>query len=137
MMVNRFTDVKRRLMDRSVVIGNLDRRDRSFPLACRGARCDDRPVPDRSGKESTMKIATYGTMHLGVAFGVAYALTGSVKVAGAIALVEPAVQTVAYALHERAWRDPAAIRRGASRLAARMRSAVAPRRQAMRAVGAR
>jgi len=57
-----------------------------------------------------MKIATYGTMHLGVAFGVAYALTGSVRLAGTIALVEPAVQTVAYALHERAWRDPAALR---------------------------
>ena len=29
-----------------------------------------------------MKIATYGAMHLGVAFGVAHALTGSVRVAG-------------------------------------------------------
>jgi uncharacterized membrane protein len=62
-----------------------------------------------------MKIATYGAMHLGVAFGVAYALTGSVRVAGTIALVEPAVQTVAYALHERAWRDPAALRARAVR----------------------
>ena len=58
-----------------------------------------------------MKIATYGTMHLGVAFGVAWAMTGDARIAGAIALVEPAVQTVAYALHERAWRDPAAMRR--------------------------
>ena len=72
-----------------------------------------------------MKIATYGAMHLGVAFGVAYALTGSVRVAGTIALVEPAVQTVAYAVHERAWRDPAALRArvaqafGALRAAAR------------------
>ena len=63
-----------------------------------------------------MKIATYGTMHLGVAFGVAWALTGDVAVAGAIALVEPAVQTVAYALHERAWRDPQALRRAARRV---------------------
>ena len=72
-----------------------------------------------------MKIATYGTMHLGVAFGVAYALTGSVKVAGAIALVEPAVQTVAYALHERAWRDPAALRHAASRVLERAKAAIA------------
>jgi uncharacterized membrane protein len=50
-----------------------------------------------------MKIATYGTMHLGVAFGVAWALTGDVAVAGVIATVEPAVQTLAYAIHERAW----------------------------------
>lgn len=50
-----------------------------------------------------MKIASYGTMHLGVAFGVAWAMTGDVAVAGAIAMVEPAVQTLAYAIHERAW----------------------------------
>ena len=68
-----------------------------------------------------MKIATYGTMHLGVAFGVAYALTGSVRVAGAIALVEPAVQTVAYALHERAWRDPDRVRTALRRVAGRVR----------------
>jgi uncharacterized membrane protein len=51
-----------------------------------------------------MKIASYATMHLGVAFATAWALTGDVRIAGAIALVEPAVQTVAYAIHERAWR---------------------------------
>lgn len=72
-----------------------------------------------------MKIATYGTMHLGVAFGVAYALTGSLRVAGAIALVEPAVQTVAYALHERAWRDPARVRAALRRAADRVRRAIA------------
>jgi uncharacterized membrane protein len=71
-----------------------------------------------------MKIATYGTMHLGVAFGVAYALTGSVRVAGAIALVEPAVQTVAYALHERAWRDPDRLRAALRQLAGRVRRAI-------------
>lgn len=68
-----------------------------------------------------MKIATYATMHLGVAFGVAWALTGDARVAGAIAMVEPAVQTVAYALHERAWRDPRAIRAAGGRLLARWR----------------
>ena len=78
-----------------------------------------------------MKIATYGTMHLGVAFGVAYALTGSVRVAGAIALVEPAVQTVAYALHERAWRDPAALRRATSRMLGRAKAALVPPLAAM------
>ncbi|MFZ4758037.1 MAG: DUF2061 domain-containing protein [Burkholderiaceae bacterium] len=62
-----------------------------------------------------MKILSYGTMHLGVAFGVAWALTGDAAVAGAIAMVEPAIQTVAYALHERAWRDPAAFGRAARR----------------------
>ncbi|RPH46858.1 MAG: DUF2061 domain-containing protein [Burkholderiales bacterium] len=73
-----------------------------------------------------MKTATYGTMHLGVAFGVAYALTGSVRMAGTIALVEPAIQTVAYALHERAWRDPAALRARLARAVDAMRSVVVP-----------
>lgn len=67
-----------------------------------------------------MKIASYGTLHLGVAFAVSYALTGDAKVAGAIALVEPAVQTVAYALHERAWQDGSGARRVAARWAARL-----------------
>ena len=59
-----------------------------------------------------MKIATYGAMHLSVAFGVAYALTGDVAISGAIAAVEPAVQTLAYAVHERLW-----ARAGAKRAA--------------------
>lgn len=84
-----------------------------------------------------MKIATYGTMHFGVAFGVAWALTGSVKLAGAIALVEPAVQTVAYALHERAWRDPSAIRGAASRALGRVRAMLVPRFAAMAAAEGR
>lgn len=50
-----------------------------------------------------MKTLTYGAMHFCVAFGVSYALTGSFTVAGAIAMVEPAVQTVAYFFHEKAW----------------------------------
>lgn len=84
-----------------------------------------------------MKIATYATMHLGVAFGVAWALTGDVRIAGAIALVEPAVQTVAYAAHERAWRDPRAIRRAAARAVAAMRRIATPPLAAMAAADAR
>ncbi len=51
-----------------------------------------------------IKTATYSLTHLGVAMSVAYALTGSWSAALAIGLVEPAAQTVAYVLHERAWR---------------------------------
>jgi len=53
--------------------------------------------------ESAVKIASYASMHFGVAFATAWALTGDLRIAGAIALVEPAVQTVAYAIHERVW----------------------------------
>ena len=49
------------------------------------------------------KTLTYGVMHLGVAMAVAYAVTGSLAAALAIGLLEPAVQTVAYFFHEKAW----------------------------------
>jgi len=51
-----------------------------------------------------LKTTTYGAMHLAVAMAVAYALTGSWKIALGIGLIEPAVQTVFYSLHERLWR---------------------------------
>ena len=50
-----------------------------------------------------LKTVTYGLMHLTVAIAVAYALTRDWRVALAIGIIEPMVQTVAYALHERAW----------------------------------
>jgi len=49
------------------------------------------------------KTFTFAVVHFCVAFTVGYLMTGSVLVGGAIALVEPAVNTVAYHLHERAW----------------------------------
>ena len=52
---------------------------------------------------SLMKTATFASVHFGVAFGVAYLLTGSAAVASAIALIEPIANTVAYFFHERAW----------------------------------
>ncbi len=53
------------------------------------------------------KTATYSLVHFSVSLSVAYALTGSWQVAATIGLVEPLVQTVAYALHEQAWKRPA------------------------------
>ena len=49
------------------------------------------------------KTGTYSLTHLTVAVAVAYALTQDWRIALGIGLIEPAVQTVAYALHERAW----------------------------------
>ena len=49
------------------------------------------------------KTATFAACHFTVAFGVGYALTGDVAVSGALALVEPACNTVAYYFHEKAW----------------------------------
>lgn len=49
------------------------------------------------------KTLTYSVMHLIVAFSVAFALTRNWQAALAIGLVEPLFQTVAFALHEKAW----------------------------------
>lgn len=53
---------------------------------------------------AVVKTATYSVMHLTVAVSVAYALTGNLAIALGIGLIEPAVQTVAYMVHEDAWR---------------------------------
>ena len=52
------------------------------------------------------KTATFGVMHLGVAFSVSYALTGSVTIAGAITFVEPLVNTVAHYFFDKYWGHP-------------------------------
>ncbi len=49
------------------------------------------------------KSASFGVLHLGIAFVVSYALTGSVAVAGAITLVEPVLNTVAHYFFDRWW----------------------------------
>ncbi len=50
------------------------------------------------------KTASFATIHFTVAFSVGYALTGSVVVGGAMALIEPAINTVAFFFHEMAWK---------------------------------
>ena len=49
------------------------------------------------------KTFTFAVLHFSVAFGVAYVLTGRVGISGAVALVEPMVNTVAFYFHEKAW----------------------------------
>lgn len=50
-----------------------------------------------------IKTLTFAATHFTVAFGVAYALTGDLALGGALALLEPAINTVAYYVHERIW----------------------------------
>jgi uncharacterized membrane protein len=59
------------------------------------------------------KTFSFAVVHFLVAFGVGYALTGSVAIGGAIALVEPALNTVAYFFHEKAWERLRATRAAA------------------------
>ncbi|WP_221800706.1 DUF2061 domain-containing protein [Oceanobacter mangrovi] len=49
------------------------------------------------------KTLTFAVMHFSVAFTVAYLLTGDLLVGGLVAMVEPAVNTVAFYFHEMAW----------------------------------
>jgi uncharacterized membrane protein len=50
-----------------------------------------------------IKTMTYTTMHFTIAFLVAWLLTGDIWVGGLVALVEPAVNSVAYFFHEKIW----------------------------------
>ncbi len=50
------------------------------------------------------KTFTFAAVHFSVAFSVAYLMTGSVLLGGAIAVVEPAINTVAYHFHELFWK---------------------------------
>jgi uncharacterized membrane protein len=59
------------------------------------------------------KSATFGVMHLVIAFSVSYALTGSWSIAGVITVVEPIANTVAHYFFDRWWE-----RRAQRRLAA-------------------
>jgi uncharacterized membrane protein len=50
-----------------------------------------------------LKTCTYALMHFTVAIIVAFALTRNWHVALAVGIVEPCVQTLAFAVHERLW----------------------------------
>jgi uncharacterized membrane protein len=49
------------------------------------------------------KTLSFAVVHFLVAFTVTWLLTGSLILGGLIALIEPAVNTVAYFFHEKAW----------------------------------
>jgi uncharacterized membrane protein len=49
------------------------------------------------------KTLSFAIIHMAVAFSVVYLMTGSWALGGAVALIEPAINTVAYFFHEKAW----------------------------------
>lgn len=51
-----------------------------------------------------IKTFTYLMIHLTIGFSVAYVMTGSVALAGGIAIVEPCINAVAFFFHEKAWK---------------------------------
>lgn len=50
------------------------------------------------------KTFTFAVLHFSVAFAVTYLLTGSALVGGAVALVEPAINTVVFYFHDKVWK---------------------------------
>lgn len=50
------------------------------------------------------KTISYGVMHFTIAFIVSYLVTGSLAIAGVLAILEPIVQTIAYHFHEKLWK---------------------------------
>ena len=74
-------------------------------------------VLPRSFRQIAAKTATYGVMHFAVAVAVAYALTWNWKVALAIGIIEPLVQTVFFTVHDRVWTRIEARRARAADLA--------------------
>jgi len=51
-----------------------------------------------------LKTVTFTLMHFMIAFGVAYALTGSITVGGLVAVVEPLCNAVGFHFHEKFWK---------------------------------
>lgn len=52
---------------------------------------------------SFWKTVTFAVLHFMVGFGIAYLLSGSLVLAFGIALLEPAINTLVFYVHERAW----------------------------------
>jgi uncharacterized membrane protein len=49
------------------------------------------------------KTLSFAVVHFSVAFSLGYLFTGSVLVGGALALLEPALNTLAFHVHEKFW----------------------------------
>lgn len=60
------------------------------------------------------KTISFAVVHFTVAFSVAYLLTGDVLIGSVMAMIEPAINTVAYYFHERVWQKKTAsnVRQG-------------------------
>lgn len=51
-----------------------------------------------------VKTLSFAALHFSVGFGVTYLLTGSIAISTGVAFIEPAVNTVVFFFHEKAWR---------------------------------
>lgn len=80
----------------------LDVMDASEQTRAHGHAGHSHALP-RSFRDIALKTVTYAVMHFVVAVSVAFALTGDWRIALAIGVIEPLVQTVFFAFHDRIW----------------------------------
>jgi uncharacterized membrane protein len=66
-------------------------------------QCGHSHALPRSFGQIAVKTVTYGLMHFVVAVAVAFALTQNWRLALAIGIIEPLVQTVFFTVHDRVW----------------------------------
>ncbi|MBW8186120.1 DUF2061 domain-containing protein [Shewanella nanhaiensis] len=50
------------------------------------------------------KTFTFAILHFSVAFTITYLLTGSIVIGGAVALIEPSINTIVFYFHEKVWK---------------------------------
>lgn len=60
-------------------------------------------VEGNGSDKSLIKTLTFAITHFTVAFTVVYLLTGDILIGSLVAMIEPAVNTVAYFFHEKLW----------------------------------
>lgn len=51
------------------------------------------------------KTISFAIVHFTVAFTITYIMTGSIVMGGALALIEPSVNTLAFHIHEKLWKN--------------------------------
>ncbi len=61
------------------------------------------PLLKRYQGQTRIKTASFAVVHFNVAFFITFLLTGDAFIGGIMAMIEPAINTVAYYFHEKVW----------------------------------
>lgn len=70
----------------------------------------------RRHQRTLLKTASYYCVHITVAIGVAYAVTGDILVAMTLSLLEPTVQMFFFFVHEKLWEKKARVQQQVRRI---------------------
>ena len=84
-------------------IGDRYRSDTNIRLDGR-AKTGKMRISRIEGRARMSKTLSFAALHFTVAFAVGWLLTGNWMIGGALALVEPACNTVVFHFHEKVWK---------------------------------